>query len=139
MHDTVTVVQRQTLADRSRYHHSRVSGHKAGGFGACDMQRCSPCNTSSRFSLSMSSSAWPSAWGWSGRHAARKVQAAQMSTLPGCHCVPDSRQLCNSSSRATSCPALHAELGVAGGVLASPALPAMAVLLFPEPTHVAHL
>lgn len=125
-------VQRLTLADRSRYHHSRVSGHKAGGFAACVTQRCSPCNTRSRFSLSMSSSDCPSAWGWSGRHAARKVQAAQMSTLPGCHCVPDRRQLCNSSSRATSCPALHAELGVAGDRLASPTLPATAVLLLPE-------
>lgn len=132
LQDMVSALQRQTLAARSKYHHSRVSGHRAGGFGACDMQRCSPCNTRSKFSTSMPSSDCLSAWGWSGRHAAKKVQAAQASTSPGCHCVPDSRQLCNSSSCATSCPALHAELGATGVSFPSSAWPAAWVLLVPE-------
>ena len=133
LQDMVSAVQRQTLAARSRYHHSKVSGHKAGGFGDCDMHCCSPCKTTtSNFSTSTSSSDCPSVWGWSVRHAAKKVQAAQASTLPGCHCVPDSRQLCNSSSSATSCPAVHAELGAAGVNSPSTAWPAAWVLYAPE-------
>ena len=60
-----------------------------------------------------------------------RVQAAHMSTLPGCHCVEDSRQPCSNRSRATSSPALLAVAIMPAGVVSETGSLASAVAIMP--------